>query len=154
MSSHSISSFQAAKTICSISQWTLTNLKLQKLLYLAHMIYMGRYNEPMINNEQFSAWMYGPVLPALYDGVKIFGNRPIRNRFYNTSLIDSESPAHSVLKEIYDVFGQKESWKLVAETHSPKGAWYKNYEPKFNVTIPNDDILEEYNVRVKKYDVK
>lgn len=151
--SNSISSFQAAKTLCSISKWTITNLRLQKLLYLAHMVYMGRNQEPLINNEHFSAWMYGPVLPKLYDRVKIFGNRNIRDRFYNISVLEDTSPAYLILKEINDLFGPKESWQLVAATHSPKGAWYKNYEPRFNVTIPDHDILEEYNVRVKRYDV-
>lgn len=149
----SVSSSQAAKTMCHISGWTITNLQLQKLLYLAHMVCLGRYKEPLIANENFSAWMYGPVLPTVYDKAKLFGINPVRDRFYITSVLDSSTSAYTLLKEIYDFFGHKEGWQLVAATHSPKGAWAKNYNSGRNTIIPNDDILEEYNVRIKKYDV-
>lgn len=148
----SVSSLQAAKSMCDISSWTITNLQLQKLLYLAHMVCLGRRNEPLIANENFSAWMYGPVLPSVYDRAKIFGMDFVCDRFYATSVLDDSTVAYSLLKEIYDFFGHKEGWQLVAATHSPNGAWAKHYKPGRNVTIPNDDILEEYNTRIRKYD--
>lgn len=40
-----ISSFQAAKKICKLSNWTITNLKLQKIIYFSHVLYLGEKNE-------------------------------------------------------------------------------------------------------------
>ena len=37
----------------------------QKILYFAHMACLGEYGEPLID-EQFHAWLYGPVIPNLY----------------------------------------------------------------------------------------
>ena len=36
-----VPSLSAAKRLCEKSDWTLTNLHVQKLLYIAHMFYMG-----------------------------------------------------------------------------------------------------------------
>lgn len=144
-----LSSFQAAKTLCDISGWSLTNLKLQKLLYLAHMVYLGRNKKPMIT-EPFSAWMYGPVLPSLYDRVKIFGTDFIGDRFYNETLLDKEDSFFKTLQEIYNFFGKRDSWELVRLTHSPQGAWSKNYDTSYNKVIPDEDILAEYNNKVQE----
>lgn len=137
-----ISSFQAAKTMCHISKWSLSNLQLQKLLYLAHMVSLGR-NMPLID-EEFSAWMYGPVLPALYDRVKLFGTSFVRDRFYHEEVLSEQDERYQLLKEIYNILGEKKGWELVALTHRPGGAWTKNYNGNYNVTIPEQDILAEY----------
>lgn len=145
----SISSFQAAKTMCDISDWSLTNLKLQKLLYLAHMVSLGRKGQPLVN-EFFAAWMYGPVLPSVYDRVKVFGAGIVDDRFYNDVVLPKEDENYQLLQEIYNFFGQKNGWELVKITHLPKGAWSKNYTPSYKAIIPNNDILAEYNAKIAR----
>lgn len=139
---------QAAKTICSLSKWTLTNLKLQKLLYLAHMVSLGKDKTPLIT-ETFSAWMYGPVIPVLYDRIKIFGGDCVLDRFYDESLLAQSHKLYKTIEDTWNFFGRKEGWELVKITHAPQGAWSKNYNPHYNVNISNEDILEEYNIRTK-----
>lgn len=58
-----ITPFEAAKKICELSNWTLCNLKLQKLLYLCQLVHLGRHSIPLMD-EIFEAWDYGPVLPG------------------------------------------------------------------------------------------
>jgi len=85
-----ISALQAARKICELSKWTVTNLKLQKILYIAHMVYMGRNKKPLIF-EQFEAWDYGPVVNSLYHYVKIFGDQPIKKSiFYDVEDVSNE----------------------------------------------------------------
>jgi len=141
-----IPSLEAAKQMCELSNWALTHLQLQKLLYLAHMVHLGRTGEPLVD-EDFEAWMYGPVIPSLYKKLSFFGNSKIKNIF-NT--VDTPSSYDKIIKSIYDSFGKKEAWELSRLTHSPKGAWVKNYNPEINRTIPNADILKEYKERQKK----
>ena len=86
-----VSSFQVAKKICELSNWTVTNLKLQKILYLAQMVHLGRNNGDPLIDEKFEAWMYGPVLPNLYKIMKEFGGSPVRNRFYNVPPINNQN---------------------------------------------------------------
>ena len=79
----SISVSAAAKRLCERSGWSLTNLKLQKLLYISHMFHLGKTGEPLVNGH-FEAWDYGPVSPFLYHKVKVFGSSPVENIFHST----------------------------------------------------------------------
>ena len=40
-----VSTFSVAKSFCNKSGWTLSNLELQKMIYLAHMFYMGKHDK-------------------------------------------------------------------------------------------------------------
>lgn len=140
-----ISALRAGKYLCEISDWSLTNLSLQKLLYIAHMVYLGTRDEPFIK-DSFEAWDYGPVLPSLYHQVKVFGSAPIRNIFRSIKDIPDKSESAEWLDEAYDALGDMSSSQLVAITHRDKGAWAKHYKPGVHdIVIPNEDIKAEYN---------
>jgi uncharacterized phage-associated protein len=139
----------AAKRLCEQSGWRLTNLQLQKILYLAHMIALGRSggNDPLVG-ELFEAWDYGPVLPSVYRRARVFGSGPVRNVFHGVPDIDGTSEADA-LDEAFRAVGQKRPAELVSLTHWEEGAWAKNYKPGYlGVIIPNEDVLEEYKKRV------
>ena len=139
----------AAKKICALGDWRVTNLKLQKILYLAHMVYMGRNNgEPLID-ELFEAWDYGPVLPSLYQRVKIFSNQPISDIFSEVELIEGTREA-MVIEEACRHYLHKRAADLVTITHRDNGAWARNYDPPYcSNQIPNADILNEYRSAVQ-----
>lgn len=141
-----INTFEAAKFICQLSDWKVTNLSLNKILYFANMFYLGTKGTPLLD-EQFEAWMYGPVLPRLYNKLKMYGAQSIPNRFYGVSDIEDQKIAE-FLKNIASRLLILEPWKLVSLTHSKNGAWAKNYDPRFNSVISNKDILEEYKDKV------
>lgn len=142
-----VSAFGAAKRLCLRSGWSLSNLQLQKLLYIAHMFHLGRTGEPLIN-ASFEAWDYGPVVPQVYHHAKVYGSDPIRDLFHSApDLPDSEETKS--LDEVLRSFGDVGAAKLVAITHWSEGAWARYYQPKQRgITIPNGDILQEYRNRV------
>mgnify|MGYP006283548483 CR=1 FL=1 len=74
-----VSVLSAAKRLAARSGWTLSNLELQKILYLAHMVHLGRTDGAPLVHGLFEAWDYGPVHPDLYHRVKIFGSSPVKN---------------------------------------------------------------------------
>jgi uncharacterized phage-associated protein len=138
-----ISAMSAAETACEESGWTLTNLELQKLLYLAHMKYMGQNGGDLLTVEAFEAWKYGPVIPSLYHLVKRFGDHSISDVF----LIDRNMrlPQHKMIKEVIRQFSNRSPGDLVELTHKPGGAWDTHYDEHLShVKIPNDAILAEY----------
>jgi uncharacterized phage-associated protein len=139
-----ISVLAAAKWLGQKSNWSLSNLELQKLIYLAHMFFLGRTGKPLVSGV-FEAWDYGPVHPTLYHVVKMFGARPVENIFGTVpDLEDGEEK--SILGEAYDVLGGVGASRLVAATHRKDGAWDKNYIPgQRHCIILNSDILHEYN---------
>lgn len=136
----------AAKRLCERSGWSLTNLELQKLLYIAHMFHLGRTSEPLIR-EHFEAWDYGPVVPSLYHKAKVFGSSKVGNifRFAEDLTIGSEA---QMLDETYDQLATARPGRLVAITHWDGGAWANHYAPRrLGTLIPNKDILQEYRDR-------
>ncbi len=140
----------AAKTALEASDWALSNLPLNKILYLAHMISLGKYGVPLVS-ENFEAWDYGPVLPTVYHEAKVFGSDPIRDIFFGVPSAEPASEARDLIASVVDATKNKTPGELVAFTHWENGAWAKYYRPGVRgIVIPNDDILEEYRERTIK----
>lgn len=143
MTKSATSVLTAAKRLAQRSEWTLSNLELQKILYLANMYYIGRTGTALVNGD-FEAWDYGPVHPALYSRARVFGADPVRNIFHDIPDLD-KGPAADMLDEALEALGNLGPGKLVRATHREAGAWARNYVPgrRGNV-IPFADILDEY----------
>ena len=144
-----IGALQAAKHACAVSGWTLSNLQLQKILYLAHMIYAGRTGRPLVRRE-FEAWDYGPVIPSVYRAASIFGAKPVRNVFH--AIQDADPVEHAYeLKMIEDAvaaFSTLPPFKLVEITHDKHSAWARHYDScNKGKVIPFESIRSEYNAR-------
>lgn len=141
-----VSARAAARRFCERSDWTLTNLELQKMLYLAHMQYMGQTNGSRLMDETFEAWDYGPVSPEVYWYVRDFGRAPIKNIFHGVETISG--PIATYLDNAYDALSKRTSSQLVGITHWKDGAWARIYRPGARgIPIPDDEILAEYRRR-------
>lgn len=140
-----ISPLAAARHMCARSDWTLTNLELQKMLYLAQMMFLGEHDERLLNGS-FEAWDYGPVQPSVYREARTFGKAPIEFLFSRGRVDD---PARAkMLDEAYDQLSKMSAGQLVNITHWKDGAWARNYVPNIQgIVIPDRHILDEYNKR-------
>ena len=142
-----VSPYEAGRIICERGLWKVTNLALQKILYIAHMIHMGRTGGERLVNADFEAWDYGPVVPSLYRKVRPFGDKPIPNIFFAVQDVSNNRIA-STLDEACEHLLPKRPGELVAITHWEEGAWAKNYIPGVRgIVIPDADILVEYEAR-------
>ena len=144
-----LTAMQAARKICEHGSWRITNLGLQKILYLAQMLFMGENNGARLIDTEFEAWDYGPVSPEVYRRVRIFGAEPIQDMFFsephsNDGMREEEAYLYNVCTYLV---GKKPA-ELVAITHWKYGAWAKNYKPgALGIAIPDRDILDEYRRR-------
>ncbi|TXI22297.1 MAG: DUF4065 domain-containing protein [Nitrosomonas sp.] len=144
-----ISVYDAARRLCERSGWSLTNLELQKLIYIAHMFHLGEYGSPLIT-QSFEAWDYGPVQPDLYHHIKVYGSSPVKSMFSLGDNIQSDGTEAKILNKVCDQLSNKSAGWLVAVTHWENGAWSKYYGSRLNgKTINNDDILKEYRSRLE-----
>ena len=142
----SIDILQAGKLVAARSGWTLTNLSLQKIIYIAHMFHLGTYDDTLVSGD-FEAWDLGPVHPDLYHHVKRFGAGPVTS-IRTTMPSTGRENEISTLSEAFDVLGRKTPGQLVAITHWSKGAWAKNYVRGIRSRIiPRSDIVNEYHAR-------
>lgn len=90
----------------------ITNLKLQKLVYYAQAWHLGLYNKPLFD-EEFQAWISGPVQPELYERFKKYQWNPISED--NETVLPEHIEEH--LQEIIQVYGKYEAYYLERMTH-------------------------------------
>ena len=140
------------KYICEQSGWSVTNLQLQKLVYMAQMVHMGLNDGARLTDTSFEAWDYGPVSPNLYHKVKAFGSQPIRDIFFDARRFKDDDDRKILLDDVCkDLLSLRPS-ELVNITHWEQGAWARNYvQGAKGVVIPDRDILKEYRDRVEQF---
>lgn len=110
---------------------SISNLKLQKLLYYAQGGFLAMYDQPLFP-EAIKAWEHGPVVPQVYHAYKEFGAGPIRVEQVDLSFYTAQ--IREVLDEVNSVYGQFTAGKLRAMTHS---------EPPWRDTPLNEVITHE-----------
>jgi uncharacterized phage-associated protein len=59
--------------------FSISNKKINKLIYLCHGFCLSRFDEPLVRNH-FEAWTHGPVVKVVYDAFKDFEWQPIQCR--------------------------------------------------------------------------
>lgn len=142
-----------AKYICEKAGWQVTNLQLQKLLYLTQMFHMGRNGGEKLFDGGFEAWDYGPVEPSLYHRAKVFGSDCISDIFHNARTFREGDPRRKVMDDVCRKFLPYSAGDLVEITHADGGAWAAHYVPKArNIRIPDADIWGEYKRRQRTAD--
>lgn len=143
-----VSPLSAARHLAEISGWTLSNLQLQKMLYIAHMRHLGQTGSPLVKGH-FEAWDYGPVHRDVYNVVRMFGADPVKDVFHNVRSLKDGSTERDIIESSYQRLKHVSPGGLVNATHKKSGAWYANYRPGVRgIVIPNEDVLSEYQQMV------
>lgn len=144
-----VTAFEAAAHLCKAADWSLSNLQLQKVLYLADMNFVGQGNRRLFE-EPFEAWDYGPVVPRLYHHLKIFGSKPVQDVFWKAGSIDGSVEAQ-ILERAYQATRYQSPAQLVENTHWSGGAWAKRYRPGVRgILITEADMADEYQKRKER----
>jgi uncharacterized phage-associated protein len=127
----------------------LTNLKLQKLIYIANGWHLSYFDEVLFD-EQIEAWTYGPVVPSIYHLYKQYGSFGINDvgcmHWFSASI-------NSLLETVWEAYANISAVKLVAMTHRPGTPWsetFKEGSGKGDV-IPTDLIRKHFRELAAKY---
>ena len=140
-----IATDSVARAACEARGWTLSNLALQKTLYIMHMVHLGRTGQPLLP-ETFEAWNYGPVLPHLYRQCVMFGAKPVKDVFYRAQQLPKLEA--DLVREASDYLAPMTPGQMVDLTHWEGGAWAAVYQPGIkHIPIPNSLIADEYRKR-------
>lgn len=94
----------------------LTNLKLQKLLYYQQGFHLAFFGKPLFA-EEVESWMYGPVVPAVYDEYSAYGSSALPEVAESLSLPDDEE---ELFNEVYDAYREFSAIGLMNRTHSER----------------------------------
>lgn len=131
---------------------TLTILPLVKLVYLAHGWTLGYTGEPLIAHD-VEAWKFGPVVKKVYKAFRAQGTivrdyaRDWRGRVIEPER-DLTADEDEIVWLVYDKYFGLFPSQLSALTHG-KGTPWSRYKGKFYHPIPEDDIREYYQGRVR-----
>jgi uncharacterized phage-associated protein len=139
----------------------LTQMQVQKLVYIAHGWMLALANEALVDIEP-EAWERGPVFPSLRDHIKLSGSKPIkdlirenddnpaaffsdkkRGDVFVANLTEYEM---SVIDHVWSRYGNMGAFRLSDLTHMPMTPWSLTYEDGIgrNDTIPNKMIQSHY----------
>jgi uncharacterized phage-associated protein len=119
---------------------TITNLKLQKLLYYAQGYYIALRGKKLFP-ERIEAWEHGPVVPEVYQKYKKYRANSIRHEFIE---LDNYSEDEiEVLDAVNKYIGQYSAWKLRNMTHE-EPPWKKAYGRSLNNEITETDLREYF----------
>lgn len=100
----------------------LSNLQLQKLVYIAHGYLLGWKNKPLIS-EPIEAWNYGPVVSPIYHEFKSYRDGKIPVSSEVKTELDSDDEALGVIDGVLGLYGNMNAIQLVNLTHQPDTPW-------------------------------
>ena len=141
----------AANRMIEFSDFYISNLKLQKILYYAYGANLV-LNPEEILTEGPQAWHYGPVFPSVYHAFKRYGSGyitiradiPLMGLHEIMGHVTHGSKLDQILSKVFEVYGKIDDFELVQLTHQKGSPWAKVYEPqKKNKPIPHK-IIEDY----------
>jgi len=123
----------------------MTNLKLQKMLYYEQGFHLAYFGTPLFE-ESIEAWMYGPVVPAVYNKYKGNGKNGIPSDGSPIELTGEKEEA--LFAEVYRVYGRFSAIGLMEMTHNEK-PWLETPTGEGNV-IPVDLMKSFFKSRLKR----
>lgn len=109
----------------------ISNLKLQKLLFLCHAFYLVEMERPLVRGS-FEAWQFGPVHREAYDAFKRFGSSPITenaDKFDPVAgtrkplALPDDRAILDVVTKVLQFYGDWTPGQLVELTHAKDGPW-------------------------------
>ena len=123
---------------------TISNLKLQKLVYYAQGFHLAVTDKPLFV-EKIKAWDHGPAVPQLWHRFKQYGAGSIPKPAQVDFSVFSESQKE-LLSEVYRIFGQFSAWKLRNMTHI-EPPWK---DTKTGEVITHKAMKEYFKTKVNK----
>jgi uncharacterized phage-associated protein len=141
-----LTSFEIAKYFINLANQTgsfLSNLKLQKLVYYAQAWHLALHDQPLFD-EDFEAWVHGPVIPELYQAYKHFSWKPIQE---DVVVADLSKSVLEHLREVADEYFACDAYELERMTHL-ESPWQiarqglASDEPSTNIILK--DWMQEY----------
>lgn len=127
---------------CRENNKTISNLKLQKILYFVQAEFLVSKNQPCFA-EKIEAWDFGPVVPDVYYEYRMYGsaNIPCIGKPKVSNIISTRDK--ELLDGIIDECSRYSASALVEITHN-QTPWLDAYEPGYNNEITKESIRDYF----------
>ena len=133
----------------------VTNMKLQKLVYIAQGFSFALLEQPLFD-EDIRALKWGPVIMSLYNRVKHYGSNPIDKKIglpegmAEIELNGESSRESLIINFVWSRYKQYSAAQLSAITHKDGTPWSDVWTVNEYGVIPNDRISSHYKGIVNK----
>jgi uncharacterized phage-associated protein len=130
---------------CNEQGYTISNLKLQKVLYFIQAQFLVATGEPCFS-DNIEAWDFGPVIPKVYYWYLAYGSASIPYLYENYSCPFTSSFHKKMVDKMIEKCGKYSSATLVQITtqQTPwKNAWEK-YKHSERIEIISHKSLTDY----------
>lgn len=125
----------------------ISNLQLQKLVYISHGYMLGWKNKPL-SEDPMEAWEYGPVVGSVYHAFKDHKRNKITVSKEVLTDLDDDEDAEHIIGGVLDKYGKMSAPELVSLTHQKgtpwRDTWDKDAKHKYSVPIDNDIIKNHF----------
>lgn len=121
----------------------MTNLKLQKMLYYQQGFHLAYFGTPLFE-EEIEAWMYGPVVPVVYDAYDHCGRNGIESD--PNMEITLEEEEWCLFLKVFDIYGQYSAIGLMNMTH--KEPTWLNVRKGHGSIISKESMKEYFKTRL------
>lgn len=126
-------------------QHEVTNMKLQKLVYIAHGYSLGLALPPLIYND-IHAFEWGPVIPVLYKQLKEYKADKVDKLIPNDAeVLPAFGAGKMLVDKVWAGYGSFDGLDLSRITHKPDTPWSKTWAVNKHGIIQNDLIRDYYS---------
>ena len=156
------SSLLVADYLLILGKGTLTPMQVNKLAFICHGYTLAITSKELVD-EPIQAWHYGPVIPSIYHGLKLYKARTIDSLSYCSSeLSDTEKIIERkefiekaflekelmIMQRVFDKYQIFNASQLSSITHKKDSPWDQYHKKgKFDIIIPNE-IIKEYYIKL------
>ncbi len=140
-SSHAIAN--AFISIAEKENKKLTNMQIQKLVFIAHGYCLALLGEPLFYHNAH-AWQWGPVIPKLYKSLQKYGNYHVDASVDAQDSLLEEDVKFNLVEAIYKNYSHYSGSELSALTHQENTPWSITWSKDRFGIIPNNIISAHY----------
>lgn len=117
---------------------SMTNMKLQKMLYYEQGYHLAAFGKPLFK-ENIESWMYGPVVPEVYEKYKTQGSTPLP---LEEDGIRMDKETEELFIQVYDTYKDYSAIGLMNLTHQ-ESPWM-NAIPHNRGTVITQESMEAF----------
>lgn len=129
---------------CNYYKISITNLKLQKLLYFVQGEFFKLRGARLISDD-FYAWQLGPVVPNVYYEYAIYSSAPIPGlQNYNSPIPRENYEDYAAIDWVLKKYAERATWELVDLSHLQDPWKYNHQIFGDKALIPFDDIAKYF----------
>lgn len=151
-----VTSKRVAQSFIALAQnqgHKLTNLRLQRLVIIAHGVHLAYFDAPLFC-EKLMAWDFGPVEPLLYNTLQPIGNGVVSESFLGSDvdLLKTHHSCSQAIRATWEAYRSMSDVDIGRCVNANGGPWdiiWRLHEQRYH-EIPNGLFKLYYEPMIKK----